>query len=213
MLKCQCAYVPIGYFQIFALLRYAYIISFRFAQSILFFFIVILRFAQDYSFFSLLFAWSKSNKKSRLLIKLPSQILSWLINLASKRRVLSTFENEMLALEHAAKLSISSFSCSFKTALLMSIFYFQMPTIRDRTLNIDVLIVVVSNLGPGRNASGPALWKSEENFNCLRGKFIWPEFWNFPLWINDGWSISSSWRAPFLLTFFDPPRRRKKVRD
>jgi hypothetical protein len=33
------------------------------------------------------------------------------------RRVLSTFENEMLALEHAAKLSISSFSCSFKNAL------------------------------------------------------------------------------------------------
>ena len=33
------------------------------------------------------------------------------------RRVLSTFENEMLALEHAAKLSIGSFSCSFKNAL------------------------------------------------------------------------------------------------
>jgi len=33
------------------------------------------------------------------------------------RRVLSTFENEMLALEHSAKLSICSFSCSFKNAL------------------------------------------------------------------------------------------------
>ena len=33
------------------------------------------------------------------------------------RRVLSTFENEMLALEHAAKLIICSFSCSFKNAL------------------------------------------------------------------------------------------------
>ena len=65
-------------------------------------------------------------------------ILSGLNNFSSKRRVLSTFENEMLALEHAAKLSIYSFSSSFKNALLMSIFYFQMPTIRVRTLNIDV---------------------------------------------------------------------------
>ena len=80
-----------------------------------------------------------SNKKSSPTLrtpsaaaeKLPSQILSLLINLASKRRVLSTFENEMLALEHAAKLSICSFSCSFKNALFNVVYsIFRCPGVR-----------------------------------------------------------------------------------
>ena len=70
-------------------------------------------------------------------------ILSGLNNFSSKRRVLSTFENEMLALEHSAKLSICSFSCSFNNALfnvVYSIFrYFEMWFLK-KGMN-DVLII------------------------------------------------------------------------